>query len=164
MRKMEEIKKIIKEGETFRLLFSDDINIHLYKKEDKWIFDLKEDISNIPRDFVDNTVNIFKELGFDDIHMSDNYICVKMQSDTKEPAVNAILGELLGNSSFSKMTVMELFTLAALTKGVLRMEQVKKTPREKFLQKIKDLNEGKIDPDKALVSGISGELKGSSKK
>lgn len=154
-----EVKKINKEKEPFRLLFSDDINIHLYKEGDKWIFDLKEDISNMPKDFVDSTVNIFKTIGFGDVHISDNYLCVKLQSDTKEPAV---VGELLGNSSFSKMTVMELFTLAALTKGVLQMEPV--GARENFLKEIKTLREGKIDPDKALISGISGELKGSSEK
>lgn len=34
--------------------------------------------------------------------------------------------------------------------------------RKKFLKTLKDLREGKIDLDKVPVSGISGELKGSS--
>jgi len=149
----------MKKGETFNLLFSDDINIHLYKKEDKWIFELKEDISNIPKDFVDNTVNIFKEFGFNDTNISGNYLCVKMQSDTKEPAINVIVGELLANTSFSKMTIMEMFTLAAITKGALQME-----PEKKFLKTLKDLREGKTDLDKVPVPTTSGALKGSSKK
>ena len=43
------------------------------------------------------------------------------------------------------------------------MNKVKRS-RKKFLKKLKDLREGKIDLDKVPVYGISGELKGSSEK
>ena len=137
-------------GETFGLMFSDDINMHLYKKEDKWIFEIKEDIRNIPKDVVDHTVNICKEFGFVDTNISDNYLCIKMQSDTKESVVGAIVGELLANTSFSKMTIMDLVIMAGLAKG-LQMEQERS-------------REGKIDLGKVPMPGISGELKGSSEK